>query len=95
MEEVVHLIVILCSDGTMLAYNPDKTLNTIFTNLTSWCSLHNVYKLSKVPSAKRKGMDKNFNVKYIKYYFKNTQNDTQVEIPEEHIRSLLSSIKEG
>ena len=35
-EELIHLHVELCSDGTLLAYNPDRDLNRTFTDLVCY-----------------------------------------------------------
>lgn len=94
-EELIHLIVQLCSDGTLLAYDPNKKLNLVFTSLTSWSTLHDIYKYSTLSSAARKGIDRNFNIKYVKYYFKNTKTNEEIEIPKEHISSILSNINKG
>lgn len=92
-ETLIHLIVYLCSDGTLMAYNPDKTLNLIFTDLTGWSTIHLIYKLSNTPSNKRKGLDKSQNIKYVEYYFKSTVDNAVVQIPKEHIKLLASNIK--
>ena len=92
-EELIHLHVELCSDGTLLAYNPDRDLNRTFTDLVSWSRLKDIYQFTQLPSAKRKGIDSEFNIKYVKYYFKNTQNNEIIEIPSEHIKNIVSNIK--
>lgn len=94
-EELIHLYVELCSDGTLLAYNPDKSLNRTFTDLLSWAKLKQIYTLTTLSSSKRKGMDRDLNIKYVKYHFKNTQNNEMIEIPPEHIKSIATNIKGG
>jgi hypothetical protein len=91
--EYIHLYVEICSDGTLMAYDSDRKLNRLFTDVISWHKLDEIYKLSKLPSNKRKGLDREFNIKYIKYYFKNTKTGDIMEIPEEHIINILSNIK--
>lgn len=92
-KELIHLNVYLCSDGTLMAYNPDATLNLIYTSLTDWSTLHEIFKVSNLPSKSRKGLDQALNIKYVKYYFKSTSTNSVVEIPKEHIKGLLSNIK--
>jgi len=94
-DELVHLYVYLCSDGTLMSYNGDKTLNTTFSDFVSWGRLKEIHAFSTLPSSKRKGLDKEFNIKYVKYYFKNTQSDVIVEIPMEHIKNIVGNIKSG
>ena len=91
--EYIHLYVEICSDGTLMSYDTDRKLNPLFTDLLSWHKLDEIYKLSKLSSAKRKGLDRQFNIKYVKYYFKNTKDNTIMELPEEHIQNILSNIR--
>lgn len=92
-EELTHLYVELCSDGTLLAFYPDKSLNRTFTDLLSWSKLKQIYALTTLSSAKRKGIDRELNIKYVKYYFKNTQTNESIEIPPEHIKAIATNIK--
>ena len=92
-EELVHLYVELCSDGTLLAYNPDKSLNRTFTDLLSWNKLKQIYALTTLSSQQRKGIDRELNIKYVKYSFKNTQTNESIEIPSTHIKSIVTNIK--
>lgn len=94
-EELVHLYVELCSDGTLIAYNKDKSLSRTFTDLISWGKLKYIYALSTLNSEQRRGIDRELNIKYIKYYFKNTQTNEKIEIPSEHIKSIAINIKGG
>ena len=93
--DIIHLFVELCSDGTMLSYNKDRTLNRTFTDLTSWSKLSTVYNLSQLTSDKRKGIDSELNIKYVQYTFKNTKTGMYIEIPPEHIKNIISNISVG
>ena len=94
-EELIHLYVELCSDGTLLAYYPDKSLNRTFTDLLGWGKLKQIHALTTLTSGQRKGIDRELNIKYVKYYFKNTQTNESIEIPSEHIRAIAINIKGG
>ena len=94
-DEIIHLYVYICSDGTLMSYNKDKTLNTTFTDLVSWGRLKEICAFQNLPSIKRKGLAKAYNIKYVKYYFKNTKDDTIVEIPSEHIKNITANIIGG
>lgn len=94
-EELVHLYVELCSDGTLLSYYPDKSLNRTFTDLLGWGKLKQIYALTTLTSGQRKGIDRELNIKYVKYYFKNTQTNESIEIPPEHIKAIAINIKGG
>lgn len=91
-EQVVHLYVELCTDGSLLAYNKDKMLDATLTSLHSWNKLHLIYSISKMEAKdkKAKGLP---SVKYVNYYFRNVKSGEVLEIPEEHIEQLLYSIK--
>lgn len=92
-EELVHLYVELCSDGTLMSYNKDKSLNRTFTDLLSWSKIKQIYALTTLSSSQRKGIDRELNIKYVKYYFKNTQTNETVEIPDTHIKAIAINIK--
>lgn len=93
-EEIIDLTVYICSDGTVLSYNKNDTLNILFTDLTSWSVLHKIYTISILPIKGRKGVKKEENVRYVKFYFKNTKTNEVVEIPREHIKTIIHSIKQ-
>ena len=92
-EEIVDLYVYLCSDGTLMAYDKDKILNITFSDFISWSRLKEIRAFTMLPSAKRKGLDKQFNIKYVKYYFKNTKTNEVIEIPSEHVRNIVTNLK--
>ena len=92
--DLIDLIVYICSDGTIMAYNKDGTLNNLFTDLHSWSMLHKIYKLNIKSSKDRKGMNKDENIKYVNYYFKETSTGQSISIPLSHVAKMLQSIKE-
>ena len=92
-DEIVDLYVEICSDGTLLCYNPDKTLNLTFTDVLSFAGLKNVYDISKTPSEKRRDLDKDANIKYVKYYFVNVSTRERMELSEKHIPRLIANFK--
>ena len=92
--DIIDLIVYICSDGTIMAYNKDNTLNSLFTDLHSWSILHKIYRLNITSSKSRKGMPKDENIKYVNYYFKDTSTGQTIVIPISHVAKMLQSIKE-
>ena len=92
--ELIDLYVELCSDGSLMAYDKNKSINSLFTGLDSWSKLKLIYECTIKTSAERKGKSKEqYNIKYVKYYFKNTQTNEIVEIPKEHICNIINSLK--
>ena len=92
-EEIVDLYVYLCSDGTLMSYDKDKILNITFSDFVSWSRLKEIRAFTILPSSKRKGLDKQFNIKYVKYYFKNTKTNEVIEFPSEHVRNIVTNLK--
>ena len=91
-EEIIDLIVHLSTDGTLMAYNKDMSINILYSDLHSWKSLHNIYKMETMKSTERKGKPLEVSLKYIKYYFKNAHTNELTSIPNSHIKTLLNSI---
>lgn len=94
MAEVVDLYVELCSDGSLLAYDKNHSINILFTDLVSWSKLHTIYELSTLPSAKRKGLSLERNIKYVRYMFKDSVSGNGLEIEPSQIPLLLRNIVE-
>lgn len=93
MPEFIDLYVELCSDGSLLAYNKDHVLSSVFTDLSSWSKLHSIYECTQWSSEKRKGKGE-LNIKYVNYYFKNNQTGDLLPIPKEHIPLILRTVRD-
>lgn len=91
--ELLDLSVYICSDGTIMSYNQDGTLNTLFTDTISYRILRKIYKLSKQDNVDRKKNPKEVQIKYVRYYFKNTATTMSMEIPASHVANILGSIR--
>ena len=94
MADTIDLYVELCSDGSLLAYDKNHSINTMFTDLVSWGKLHHIYELSTLPSAKRKGISLERNIKYVRYMFKNSVSGQMLEIEPSQVPLLLRNIVE-
>ena len=92
MAIVLDLIVHLNSDGTLFAYNKDMTLNLIYTDVTSWSTLPTIRRLETMSSSERKGKPKSVNIKYIDYYFKNSDSGEITKLNNSHIPKLIQGI---
>jgi hypothetical protein len=92
MNELLDLSVYICSDGSLLSYDKNGTIHPLYTNLTSWSTLHRIHDMNILSSRERKGRPKDKAYKYIRYYFKNVSNDNIIEIPLEHISKMLTNI---
>lgn len=93
-DNLIHLYVELCSDGTLLAYDSARSLKPLFSDFHGWNSLKTIYDCTQMTSEERKGKGE-YNIKYVKYYFKNTQTGDVLEIPKEHIQGILYAIGKG
>lgn len=91
--ELLDLSVYICSDGTIMAYNKDGTINTLFTDTISYRTLKRIYKASKLDNTTRKSTHQALQIKHIKYYFRNTATGQNMEIPESHIPNIISCIR--
>jgi hypothetical protein len=91
--ELLDLSVYICSDGTIMSYNADGTLNTLFTDTISYRILKKIYKLSQLENSDRKKNPREIQIKYVKYYFKNTATDMSIQIPSSHVANILGSIR--
>lgn len=94
MAETIDLYVELCSDGSLLAYDKNHSINTLFTDLMSWGKLHYIYELATMPSSKRKGLSMERNIKYVRYMFKDSVSGNTLEIEPSQIQLLLRNIVE-
>jgi len=93
LNEQLDLLVYICSDGTIMAYNKDGTINTLYTDTICYRTLKRIYKASKLDNSDRKSTHKELQVKHIKYYFRNTLTGENMEIPESHIPNIISCIR--
>ena len=91
--EQVDLKVYICSDGTIMAYNRDGTINTLYTDTISYRTLKRIYKASKLDNSARKSTNQALQIKHIKYYFKNTATGENMEIPDSHIPNIISCVR--
>lgn len=91
--EALDLTVYLNTDGSLMAYNKDNTLNLIFTSLTSWESVREIYSLTCTPSARRKSLPKEKNLRYVKYYFRNTETEEKLAISNSHLTTIINQLK--
>ena len=91
--ELLDLRVYICSDGTIMSYNADGTLNTLFTDTISYRILKKIYKLSQQENSDRKKNPREIQIKHVKYYFRNTSTDMSIEIPDTHVANILGSIR--
>jgi len=93
LNELIDLNVYICSDGTIMAYNKDGTINTLFTDTVSYRTLKRIYKASTLENVERKATHKEIQIKHIKYYFRNTSTGENMEIPSSHIPNIISCIR--
>jgi len=93
LPEQLDLSVYICSDGTIMAYNKDGTINTLFTDTISYRTLKRIYKISNFDNSTRKQTHSELQIKHIKYYFRNTLTGENMEIPVSHIPNIISCIK--
>jgi hypothetical protein len=93
MAKIVDLKVYLNSDGSLMSYSKDGLLNTLFTDNISWGILAEIYNLTCTPSAKRKSLSTERNLKYVEYYFRETVNNQTVPIDKSHIPRIIDNLK--
>lgn len=93
MLELVDLKVYICSDGTIMAYNRDGTINTLYTDTICYRTLKRIYKASNLDNIARKQTNNALQIKHIKYYFRNTATGENMEIPNSHIPNIISCIR--
>ena len=91
--ELIDLSVHICSDGTIMAYNRDGTMNTLYTDTISYRTLKRIYKASQLDNSSRKSTHQALQIKHIKYYFRNTATGVNLEIPSSHIPNIISCIR--
>ena len=87
------LSVYICSDGTILSYNKDGSMNGLFTDTISYRILKKIYKLSTLENSVRKINQSELQIKNVRYYFRNTFSGQNMEIPSSHIPNILGSIR--
>ena len=91
--EQLDLSVFICSDGTLMSYDKNGMMNTLFTDLNSYRLLKRIYKLSTMDNNDRKNNQKELQIKHVKYYFRNTASGQNMEIPASHIPNIVSCIR--
>lgn len=93
LPEQLDLSVYICSDGTIMAYNKDGTINTLYTDTICYRTLKRIYKASNLDNTARKQTHSELQIKHIKYYFRNTLTGENLLIPNSHIPNIISCIR--
>ena len=92
-ELKADLHVFIGSDGTIMAYNGDGTLNTLFTDTVSYRILRKIYKLHTAETKIKKDIPSNLKLHSVKYFFRNTLTGEQIEIPVSHIANMITCLR--